>query len=136
MTDRPTLHLTNWASRRLHGPGRKLTIMRRPRAWEHGDGRVAALIPGLRDLADVQDGTLDLDGYIARCRVHFSTFPLPPGQLWTTAGGGTPVADGDTLCCACSRANAAQGACHRVVAAELLAAAGWRVLLDGMEVEP
>jgi len=37
-------------------------------------------------------------------------------------------------CCACSRAAAAAGMCHRVWAAEALARAGWRVVLDGVEV--
>ncbi len=67
---RPTLVVTNWSSRRLHGPGRP-----------------------------------------------------NPARV---------VRDGDTLCFACSRAHAARGLCHRVWAAELLVAAGWRVVLDGV----
>jgi len=46
----------------------------------------------------------------------------------------TFVADGDTLCCACSAANAARDLCHRAWAAPYLVRAGWRVLLDGVEV--
>ena len=36
----PTLYITNWSLRKLHGPGRLLTIMARPRPWEHGVGRI------------------------------------------------------------------------------------------------
>ncbi len=49
-------------------------------------------------------------------------------QWWTAVG---TVEDGATLVCACSRASAAAGRCHRVLAAEFLAAAGWEVILDG-----
>lgn len=44
-SDRPTLHLTNWSSRRLHGPGRRWSIMARPRHWERGDGTCIPLTP-------------------------------------------------------------------------------------------
>lgn len=142
-TDQPTLHLTNWSSRKLHGPGRRFTMMRHPRAWEHGDGRVPALTPLDVDLHLVRMGKIDPVTYATRCRELFAGFPLAPGALTFahTIDGVTrpvtinvPVADGDTLCCACSREAAARGECHRVVAAELLVAAGWRVLLDGVEV--
>lgn len=36
----PTVYVSNWSSHRTaghHGPGRKLSIMARPRAWEVGD---------------------------------------------------------------------------------------------------
>lgn len=55
------------------------------------------------------------------------------GSMWVKGG---QVPDGATLICACSRQAAADRRCHRVIAAELLAAAGWRVLLDGREVAP
>lgn len=143
---RPTLHLTNWSSRRLHGPGRLLTIMREPRAWEHGEGRVPALIPSRPDLHAVRAGEITHEEYARRCEANFRRGGLRPGSdatfderiaagtLWTVAGGGTAVRDGDTLCCACSREAAARGECHRVVAARLLVEAGWRVVLDGEEV--
>jgi len=40
------------------------------------------------------------------------------------------------LCCSCSCSleAAARGECHRVWAAQILAEAGWRVILDGVEV--
>lgn len=50
------------------------------------------------------------------------------GVLWARGGH---VPDGSTLCCACELA----AECHRSVAAEVLAAAGWEVVLDGVRVE-
>lgn len=44
------------------------------------------------------------------------------------------VPDGATLICACSREAAGSGRCHRVIAADVLRVAGWRVFLDGREV--
>ena len=140
MSDRPTLHVTNWSSWRLHGPGRKLTIMAAPRRWEHGDGVVRTLVPNVLDLMDFQAGTITLDryrvGFLFRME-HFSKDPndLTPGMLAAKCDHGTLfVRDGDTLCCACSRADAAAGRCHRAWAAPYLVRAGWRVILDGVEV--
>lgn len=129
----PTIFLTNWSSKFLHGPGRKLTIMRSPRSWEHGEGRVVALLPRRVDLIAVQAGQITSEEYNARCFEHFTSMPahLSPGKLYTTAEGGTPVREGDTLCCKCSKADAKAGKCHRVVAAQVLRSAGWRVVLDG-----
>lgn len=59
------IYLSNWSSPRLHGPGRKLSIMASPRAWEHGDGRVPLFVPHPADLADVRAGratTAENDG--------------------------------------------------------------------------
>lgn len=138
MTDqpRPALHLTNWSSRRLHGPGRKWTIMRNPRQWERGAGRVLALTPPANDLADVRSGAMAPETYAAKCEARFRAQDLRPGQIWAedASTAAELVADGDTLCCACSREAAARGECHRVVAARLLVEAGWRVVLDGEEV--
>lgn len=52
-------------------------------------------------------------------------------------GGGLTgdVFDGDTLCCACSVAEARAGRCHRTWAAPFLVRAGWRVVLDGEVVD-
>lgn len=140
-SDRPTLHVTNWSSRALHGPGKRYTIMARPRKWEHGDGQVAELTPDASDLAALRAGRMSLDVYRRRFVATLPMTPwLRPGKLYATMFGVdapsrfVPVADGDTLCCACSRAAAARGECHRSWAAEALAAAGWRVLLDGVEV--
>lgn len=140
MADRPILHLTNWSSRSLHGPGRRLSIMARPRAWEWGDGRVGLLVPDALDLVEHQEGRMSLDRYrerfLARVRRDARDGLLAPGILTWTDGTSLsgPVLDGDSLLCACSRADAAAGRCHRAWAAPWLVRAGWRVILDGVEV--
>lgn len=139
MGERPTVHLTNWSSRNLHGPGRRFTIMAKPRKWERGAGSVDVLMPESDDLDAVRLGHIDIDEYRRRFRVGLERKAdgLPPGHLWLKLNNGRGydnVEDGDTLCCACSRADAAAGRCHRVWAAQALAAAGWRVVLDGEEV--
>lgn len=135
-SDVPTLHVTNWNSTRLHGSGRKLSIMARPRPWEHGDGRVVDLTPVADDLMAFQQGQIDRDEY--RRRYLASSRPAGPGSVVGDHGlrtdGGTFVRDGDTLLCGCSRSDAAEGRCHRSWAAEALAHVGWRVILDGVEV--
>lgn len=136
MSDRPTIHLTNWSSPKLHGPGRKWTIMARPRAWEHGEGSLWALLPMEEDLLSVKAGTMSVADYRARCETRFTTYAdaLIPGVLRDGrarhAGKPLVVADGDTLCCACGRG----AECHRRWAAPFLVRAGWRVILDGVEV--
>jgi hypothetical protein len=148
----PTLYLSNWSSSRsvgLHGPGRKLTIMAKPRAWEHGEGRVPLLTPSGTVLPLLQAALADRTDAAAMA-AYRSAFEavlggaerlLRPRRLLAHAGPGgmgggltSEVCDGDTLCCACSRAEAAAGRCHRAWVAPFLARAGWRVLLDGAEV--
>lgn len=132
---KPTVFITNWSSRKLHGPGRKLTIMAKPRAWEHGDGRVPAATPHPQWLDDVRSGAIDMEFYRTLVVAKLGTFRLAPGELIVVnAGEDILVQDGDTLCCACSRDEAAAGRCHRVWVANALHRAGWRVLLDGAEV--
>ena len=139
----PTLWVTNWSSTRLQGPGPKFTIMARPRAWEHGEGVVRALVPDASDLRAIQAGTLNLDAYramgIAKLDRALEEGTLQPlvGLLATrtpteaSAAETFPVPDGATLCCACSKEKAANGHCHRTWVAVALARAGWRVILDG-----
>jgi hypothetical protein len=140
VADRPTLYVTNWSSRRLHGPGRKLTIMAAPRRWEHGEGRVPDCIPALADLLDYQSGAIDVREYRRRFEEDIAFANLRPGALtfrntpWTPGSVEPMVLYGDTLLCACSREAAAKGECHRVWAADALVRAGWRVILDGVEV--
>lgn len=154
MNERPTLHVTNWSSTTLHGPGPKLTIMALPRSWEHGDGGVDILLPAATDLRAVQAGTLSPDAYRAAFEAKM-TRALQEGSLQPHVGlmynpthrlAATSVAasaanatsfsveNGSTLCCACSKQKAAEGRCHRVWAAKALAAAGWNVILDGTPV--
>ena len=137
MDSKPTIYLTNWSSRKLHGPGRAYTIMARPRHWEHGDGVVRDLVPDPDQLTQVRGQFVSFAAYKAQCIEKFSSGRLSPGDLMAFARDASawprmwPVADGDTLCCACSRMNAAEDRCHRVWAAVLLSRNGWRVVLDG-----
>jgi hypothetical protein len=145
---RPTLHITNWSSRTLHGPGRKLSIMSAPRRWEHGDGSVAFLTPELTHLRGLQSGEMSMMEYQFAIEARWEVFAwrLQPGALLIDDQGddhegigadpARRVRNGDTLLCACSRETAARGECHRTWAARVLAGAGWRVLLDGVEVTP
>jgi hypothetical protein len=132
---RRTIFLTNWSSRSLHH-GTVYTIMRRPRRWELGAGRVEALTPDSRDFDDVRDGEISGAEYRRRFEAGLARHDLSPGRLgwWRTETGalvGGSVRDGDTLCCACGREAAARGECHRVWSAHALARAGWNVVLDG-----
>ena len=137
---RPTIYLSNWSSHATeghHGPGRKYTIMAMARSWELGEGGVTALLPRRDDLRDVKNGQLSMADYRTRFEAQVArqldAGHLVPGEL--VAGrpqyGPRLVEDGDTLCCACSRAAAADNECHRVWAAAALRRAGWRVVLDG-----
>ena len=136
--DKPTLYLTNWSSRKHHGPGRKFTIMARPRAWEHGEGRVPVLLPSVADLLDVKAGRITEALYFHRFSAQVEACEasgvLAPGRLGALLTSPTehadPVADGDTLLCSC----ACGAPCHRRAAVPFLIRAGWRVILDGMEV--
>lgn len=138
---KPTIHLTNHASRKPphRGPGRVWTMMARPRAWEHGEGRVPDCTPADGDLDALHAGRIEVDEYKARFLAFVLRLEwvgdLRPGKLGAIAGDEiVRVGDGDTLCCACSRDEAASGRCHRAWLAPVLARAGWRVLLDGVEV--
>lgn len=138
----PTLYLSNWSSARSkghHGPGRKWTIMARPRRWEHGEGVVPALVPCPEDLAAAKSGEISVLEYQRRFVAMVQKLDravadrqLAPGKLraYLTGerqfGPGVVVQDGDTLCCACSRDAAAKSECHRAWAAALLIRAGWR----------
>lgn len=131
-----TIHLTNWSSSRFHTPIR-LTIMAAPRAWEHGEGCVQTLVPEMARLEAVKKGRVSpeayLDAYEARLRSRAGS--LAPGRLTAVFDDGThAVRDGSTLCCSCSRAEASQGRCHRVIAARWLERSGWTVVLDGVRL--
>lgn len=136
----PTVHFSNWSSHRTpghHGPGRKLTIMARPRTWEHGAGRVPDLTPAKADLDAVAAGRIDMVEYRRRLEKRWAAglYALSPIQLTAyTPEGIDLVRDGDTLCCSCSRDAVAAGRCHRVWAAYALSRAGWSVVLDGRKL--
>lgn len=150
---RPTVFVTNWSSRKLHGSGRKFTIMALPRRWEYGDGKVPLLTPSEQDLLAVRAEDISVAEYRTRFLAKVDRvvglgetggqqqlrWSLKPGELFAIVPGpietrGSLVEDADTLCCACSREAAERGQCHRVWAAHLLVEAGWRVVLDGVEI--
>lgn len=110
-----TLHLTNWSSKKLHGPGRKFTIMAVPRQWEVGDGRVPGCTPAPVWLRGFHDGRLDPKTYRGLMECKMQHFSMTPGHLMATVGNlQVPVEHGDSLLCACSREDAKNGRCHRV----------------------
>lgn len=142
------------------GPGLVLSIMRWPRRdlGEAGAGRVLAFTPprglALPAIRAKKGAGLDVDGAAEAWRGYeealrwiwsktedrFAPGVLSYGELvdrdglpwdgerWRSLG---VVPDGATLVCACSRAAAAAGRCHRVIAADFLRRAGWSVVLDG-----
>ena len=138
----PRLWLSNFASARSeghHGPGRVLTIMRRPRAHlgEWGEGRVETFAPPAWMLPRVKSGAMDFATYV-RCLKDLwsSCYGMRPGELgYEPLGQPSPplieVVSGDTLCCCCARGKP----CHRWVAADFLLRVGWRVTLDGRDVD-
>lgn len=144
---------------RCVGPGQPHGIMRWPNrahmpAWAF-DRRALVFTPPKAYLARVRE-TGNLDGYLCALRElwlsdewlddigSFSTRGLelyatddwPRGRAWDgeTVRHVGFVGEGDTLCCACGIKAARAGRCHRVLAAELLHLAGWRVVLDGIEL--
>lgn len=132
---KPTIFVTNWSSKGTRGPGVAWTIMARPRTWERGAGTVRALVPSHAMLTAVKGGTIGVGLYRADFVAHVRPAELRPGRLEAFDGDAhVEVADGDTLCCACSRDAAARGECHRTWVAELLRREGWRVMLDGREL--
>jgi hypothetical protein len=133
------LYVTNLASRKHHGPGKRYTIMAAPRSFEHGDGCVNDLAPMPADVRAVKDGYLSLRAYRDKYIELAGQMPLWPEGLVATptdaedrdSGDEVSVAHGDTLFCSCAVDAAREGRCHRVWAAELLRRAGWAVILDG-----
>ena len=133
---KPKIYLTNWSSPKLHGPGRKLTIMTHPRHWEKGEG----LVPSCRPTPDMVSKMKRKEASWDELREHVLARVQGqghrPGELWAIVlGQSVAVNDGDTLCCSCSRTDAAQGRCHRAFVAEALVRSGWSVVLDGEELE-
>lgn len=138
----PLVHLTNWSSRKLHGPAAKFTIMARPRAWEHGDGVVELLTPTacIDEFSEAMRlrATPAAGAALARYQQAFvdhlqehAHLLAPQKLIAQTSKGARIIASGDTLCCACSVAQAAAQQCHRAWAAVALQRAGWSVVLDG-----
>jgi hypothetical protein len=146
------------------GPGDAWTIMLQPNLerGEMGRGRVWQLTPLEKAVDGRRISAVDLDAYrsIYLNEPGYSHLgprePLPPGPRNATAamfdrgsrghrlalgqllglssGHVYAIQAGDTLMCSCSRKDAEAGKCHRAWAAYLLHHAGWRVILDGVEI--
>lgn len=142
---RPTLYLTNVAS--LRTPGHKgprdghLTIQARPLHWARGQGRVNVLAPlgaleplmlaAIKERKSGIDSTDCMTRYRAAYEYHLSQNNLEPWRLGVVTDDDFGfVQDGDTLTCTCAKGVD----CHRRWAAPYLVKAGWRVILDGVEV--
>jgi hypothetical protein len=142
---RPTLYLTNVAS--LKTPGHKgprdghLTIQARPQHWAKGLGRVNVLAPlgaleplmveAVKERKSGIDCMYHRDRYFTAYIQHLSQNNLAPWRLGVVTDDDFGfVQDGDTLTCTCSKFVE----CHRRWAAPYLVKAGWRVILDGVEV--
>jgi len=141
----PKIYLSNWSShgtKGCHGPGKLLSIMVRTSRFAKPDGIIPGLMPRAIDFAEYKDGKIDLDTYRDRYFENSWEVDFSPGRLtWQPYSFlaqvvETPVGDGDTLCCICSREKAAKGECHRAWIAEFLLRAGWEVVLDGKKFVP
>ena len=143
---RPTLYLTNWSSRWMHAPGRRLCAMAAPRRWERGHGTVHAAAPTESALRLVQL-TGDFAGYRLIIedwfRMLFDAGRLRPQQaessVYLRIGDmqtGSAVVDGDNLLCACARPGspARKHPCHLELLAPYLVRAGWDVVLHGRRI--
>lgn len=150
---RPVLFLTNAASSRAArkgnakkevgervGPGDQFTIQRHPELirGECGRGAVPLLIHDC-PLDSVEKSALSReeyrDQYLAAIKRRGPKYG--PGRLRAHLRREiVDVQAGDTLTCRCSSKAAAKGLCHRVWAAAILSAAGWKVILDGREIDP
>lgn len=162
MTPRPSIYVTNLAtvsatrqrggvSGPAVGTGPVLGILRSPPLWSKAmlAGHVRALMPTRAMLWAAKSGETPWPVYEAQLRALWAEARLAPGELtiahvsrppagqraWPWDGDcwwpGGPVPAGATLVCTCATGQP----CHRQVAAELLAAAGWFVVLDGQSVE-
>jgi len=132
---RPVIHVTNAASRKLHGPGRLFHAMAWAPSWLVHDGGVEILAPPSHMLLAYQNGSLGLDAYRAQYEQGLRYVGLGPGDLAAFRGVERRwIADGDTIVCVCAKDKAERGECHRVWFAPFLQDAGWRVVLDGQEI--
>lgn len=135
------------------GPNSPYTIMAapHPERGEAGRGTVWTLVPDEGDMRAAKEGEMELPEYRRRYENGEAIAPggpsagreslprwwsdnLDPGKLSACdpqTGRVFLVEPGATLMCACSREKAAEGRCHRVWAAKMLADHGWRVCLDG-----
>jgi hypothetical protein len=119
------IYLSNWSSQKTkgcHGPGRILSIaVLTPPSTEvePPDGVIAFLTPRVVDLAEYEQGKIDLETYRERFFAKARGAVEPGKLMWQPYSfferdNEKPVEDGDTLCCVCSKEKASRGECHRV----------------------
>lgn len=101
-------------------------------AWPAYEAGLRALWETPEHLRRAAPGALGYGRPAAAHEVHDPDRARWDGEWWIPVG---VVGDGDTLTCGCGAEAARAGRCHRVIAADLLKRAGWRVVLDGQEVK-
>jgi len=150
----PKIYVTNWASVRVEGmagPGdRRIAITEPSSRHTRGIGSLEAAFPSL-ELGEDMRLEPGWPNHNARYTEELWTnsregATLRPGRLlfrWPRYVGMSDdevgfaaVRNGDTLCCTCGRGKAAKGECHRVLLAFALRSHGWRVVLDGVNLDP
>lgn len=149
-----TIYLANVASRRtpgMYGTGKVWSIQAMPPRWARGEGRVIECAPFaewlrrhlILALAERKRGVVGGPQFMAYKEAFIAglaEYDLRPGALRATPwydscprlSAPVLVADGDTLVCTCSIAEAQAGRCHRSWCCESLAKAGWNVIIDGV----
>ena len=95
------------------------------------------LVPEAEDVIAVKEALITPEEYRSKYLRLVAYRVRRKGQMLTPGGllaqnplDPLPVADGDSLLCACGVETARAGRCHRTWAASLLALAGWTVILD------
>ena len=152
----PTIYLTQFSVTRptFCGVGARYGIVALPRRWEQADGTVTILqaqrgheVDLLRAALNARRKTTDrntpeMAAYKAALETRWTEQAarglFDPGRLsavrWRDEATLHPLQGGETLCCSCAVEEANAGRCHRAWAAPFLVRAGWRVILDGVEV--
>jgi hypothetical protein len=115
--------------------GRRLSIASRSPCGHEPEGKVGALVPRAEDLRLLRTGEIAQAEFKDRYMRHIeaSGAGLSPGKLvWQPFSffkqdDAQLVEPGDVLYCLCLHAQKGGIECHRLWAAELLGAAGWRI---------
>lgn len=151
-----TLYVTSWnvpdilAYQGDPHTRRRWTVMAFPHPEQRGRGSVPLLTPPpplhaqLRTnmIARIRTGQADPAAEAAFFRAltqgweqaeKQGAFRALTGQPWRLPNA-EPLRDGDVLLCGCSLTDARAGLCHRTHFAPFLVRAGFRVILDGVEV--
>jgi hypothetical protein len=141
-TERPVLYLCgleDLLSGAHAAAGHKLSIASRSPHTHQPEGKVEALVPWAEDLRAFRCHEITQEEFRGRYMRHIEALgvKLVPGKLlwhpysFFKQDDTQPVEPGDVLYCLCLHAAKDGIECHRLWAAELLTAAGWRVVLDG-----